>query len=162
MNDENKIEKRVVLNEENQLLHNHVEELIMCNNSCNGKEWKGVDFSILVKLRELRVGDKCFKTVKGVKLIGLNRLERVLIGKNSFTRFIYERPRYNTDRHFYLKNCEKVRELKIGCYSFSDYSLCEIENVPALEVVEMGELGEKSYNFCYGSLELKSDSCIMK
>ena len=55
-----------------------------------------------------------------------------------------------------------MRELKIGWYSFSDYSVCEIENVPSLEVIEMGELNEDSYNFCHASLELKSDSERMK
>ena len=35
----------------------------------------------------------------------------------------------------------------MGCYSFSDYSVCEIENMPSLEVIEMGELNEWSYNF---------------
>ena len=45
----------------------------------------------------------------------------------------------------------------MGHYSFSDYSVCEIENVPSLEVIEMGELNEWSYNFRYASLELKSD-----
>ena len=47
-------------------------------------------------------------------------------------------------------------------YSFSDYSVCEIENVPSLEVIEMGELNKKSCNFFTASLELKSDSERMK
>ena len=64
----------------------------------------------------------------------------------------------DSTRHFYLKNCERLRELKIGRYSFSDYAVCEIENVPSLEVIEMGELNEKSRNFFCASLELKSDS----
>ena len=55
-----------------------------------------------------------------------------------------------------------MRELKIGWYSFSDYSVCEIENVPSLEVIEMGELNEESSNFNYASLELKSDCERMK
>ena len=45
----------------------------------------------------------------------------------------------------------------MGRYSFSDYAVCEIENVPSLEVIEMGELDEESLNFEYGSLELKSE-----
>ena len=45
----------------------------------------------------------------------------------------------------------------MGRYSFSDYDVCEIENVPSLEVIEMGELDEESLNFEYGSLELKSE-----
>ena len=45
----------------------------------------------------------------------------------------------------------------MGRYSFSYYSACEIENLPSLEVIEMGLLNE-SYNFIHAALELKSDS----
>ena len=72
------------------------------------------------------------------------------------------RSRQDPNRAFYLKNCERLRELKIGCYSFSDYDVCEIENVPSLEVIEMGELKEDSYNFIHASLDLKSDCERMK
>ena len=162
MNNE-QLSKRVVLNEENQLLHNHIEELIVENNSCNRKEWTALDLSFMSKLRLLKVGDECFENVKEVKLIGLNRLERVVIGKNSFTKHKNDFPVFiNTSRHFCLNNCWRLRELMIGCFSFSDYSVCEIENVPSLEVIEMGELKEDSYNFRYASLELKSDSQRMK
>ena len=44
----------------------------------------------------------------------------------------------------------------MGRYSFSDYTVCEIENVDALEVIEIGDLNELSNNFYYASLELKS------
>ena len=30
--------------------------------------------------------------------------------------------------------------------------------MPSLEVIEMGDVNEYSFNFCYASLELKSDS----
>ena len=108
-------------------------------------------------LKSIEIGDECFENVNEVKLIGLNRLESVVIGKNCFTKckngwF----PSVNPNRHFYLKNCERLRELKIGCRSFSDYSVCEIENVDSLEVIEMGELNNGSVNFCEASLELKS------
>ena len=156
MNDEH-LNNRLVLNEENQFLHNHIEELIVENNSCNGPEWTALDLSFMSHLRLLEVGDECFEYVDEVKLIGLNQLERVVIGKNSFTK---EKNDCGNDpnRHFYLKNCERLRELKMGRYSFSDYSVCEIENVPSLEVIEMGQLNEWSGNFYYSSLELKSDS----
>ena len=156
MNNE-QLRNQVVLGEENQLLHNRVEELVVSDKSCNGREWTDYDFSVLIKLRELRVGDECFMYVKEVNLIGLSQLERVVIGKNSFTK---HKDRYDKDpaRHFHLKNCEKLRELKMGRYSFSDYSVSEIENVDCLEVIEMGELERRSFNFCNASLELKSDS----
>ena len=155
------LSKRVVVNEENQLLHNHIEELIVENNSCNGPEWTALDLSLMSNLRVFVVGYECFENVEEVKWIGLNELERVVIGKNSFTQ-CKDNCGYDPNRRFYLKDCERVKELKMGRYSFSDYSVCEIENVPSLEVIEMGELNEWSYNFSYASLELKSDSQRMK
>ena len=156
MNDDNQIEKRVVLNEENQFLHSHIEELIVENNSCNGPEWTALDLSFISHLRLLEVGDECFEYVDEVKLISLSELERVVIGMNCFTKKKNHWD-YDSSRHFYLKDCERLRELKIGRYSFSEYSVCEIENVPSLEVIEMGELNEWSGNFNFASLELKSD-----
>ena len=109
------------------------------------------------------MGDECFTETDELKLIGLNQLERVVIGNHSFTKVGYStKEGMNPNHHFYLKNCKRLRELKIGCQSFMDYSVCEIENVPSLEVIEMGELNEGSYDFYYASLELKSDSQRMK
>ena len=162
MNNDNQIEKRVVLNEENQLLHSCIEELIVENNSCNGREWTALDLSFMSHLRLFEVGDECFENVDEVKLIGLNQLERVVIGESCFTKKQNNTPSYDSSHHLYLKNCERLRELKIGRYSFYDYSVCEIENVPSLELIEMGKLNERSYNFYYASLELKSDSQRME
>ena len=131
-----------------------MEVMIVDHNACNDKCYYQLDLSSLTNLKVFEVGDYSFSFVEEVELIGLSHLERVVIGKNCFRKSIEKNP----NRHFYLKNCERLRELKIGRYSFSDYSACEIENVPSLEVIEMGELNEESYNFCHASLELKSDS----
>ena len=61
-----------------------------------------------------------------------------------------------------MKDCERLKELKIGCNSFPNYSVCEIENVDRLEVIRMGRINEDSCNFRYASLELKSYSQRMK
>ena len=136
-------------------------DLVIPPKCCNEEKWNVFDVSGLKCLKSIEIGDECFENVKEVKLIGMKELESVVIGKNSFTK---KKNSYGNDpdRHFYLKNCERLRELKMGRYSFSDYSVCEIENVPCLEVIEMGELNEGSYSFCYASLELKSDSQRMK
>ena len=134
---------------------------IVVSDSCCQEGVRVVDLSGCVNLRELRVSDWCFKETEELRLIGLNALERVVIGKSCFTKNGYDpnKEGMNPKRHFYLKNCERVRELKIGSWSFSDYSVCEIENVPSLEVIEMGELNESSCNFWFASmLELKSNS----
>ena len=139
----------------------YVGVIAVASNCCNDSELNVLDLSRFVNLKELKAGDECFMNVNEVKLIGLSQLERVVIGKNSFTKH-RNGSANDPNRHFYLKNCERLRELKMGCYSFSYYTVCEIENVPSLEVIEMGELNEWSYNFCYASLELKSDSERMK
>ena len=142
-------------------INSDIEVLIVDRLVCNNVSCTSLDLSSYVSLKVFEVSDECFENVDEVKMIGLNRLERVVIGKNSFTK----KKNWggnNPNRHFYLKNCERLRELKMGCYSFSDYSVCEIENVPSLEVIEMGELDNYSWNFCYASLELKSESQRMK
>ena len=122
---------------------------------CNEEGLKELDMSGFVNLKELKVGNECFENVEEVKLIGLRELESVVIGMKSFTK---KKNRWGNDsnRHFYLKNCPKLKSLKMGRYSFSDYTVIEIENVDALEVIEIGELNGWSNNFVYASLELKS------
>ena len=128
---------------------------------CNDDGFTSLDLSSYVSLKVFEVGDECFRHVEEVKLIGLNQLERVVIGKSCFTKHMNW---FGNDpcRRFYLKNCERLRELKMGRYSFNKYAVCEIENVPSLEVIEVGKLKEDSFNFSCASLELKSDSERMK
>ena len=157
--------KRVEIHNWNEWenVNKRVTDLVIPPNCCNETEWRVFDVSGLKWLKSIEIGDECFENVNEVKLIGMNQLERVVIGKNSFTKKKNDYPRsINPNRHFYLKNCERLKELKMGRYSFSDYSVCEIDNVPSLEVIEMGELNEKSWNFDYASLELKSHCERMK
>ena len=125
---------------------------------CNEEGLKELDLRGFVNLRELKVGNKCFENVNEVKLIELSSLKSVEIGRSCFTKNMYGGDK-DPNRHFYLKNCPKLKSLKVGRYSFSYYTVCEIENVDALEVIEMGYvnyLNEASWNFRYASLELKS------
>ena len=120
-----------------------VSELVIASKCCN-RGVKEVDLCRFVSLKVFKVGDECFENVDEVKLIGQNQLEKVEIGQKCFTKN-EDRNSADPNRHFYLKNCERLRELKIdGDDSFSDYSVCEIENVPSLEVIEMGDLNEKT------------------
>ena len=91
------------------------------------------------------IGNGRFKNVGVLKLIGLKKLEKVIIGEKCFTQ----------RGSFTLKECDALRELKIGNGSFNYYSVCEIDSLNSLEVIEIG-------GFCYASLELKSDSQRMK
>ena len=141
----------------NQLntLSKTVTELTVPSNSMNDASLIVLDLSRFRRLKKLVIGDECFMNVNETRLTGLYYLESVEIGMNSFTQHKND---YGNDpnRHFYVKNCPKLKSLKIGRYSFSDYTVIEIENVDALEVIEIGDLNEYSYSFFYASLELKS------
>ena len=151
--DDEQVSKRVELSEENQFLHNHVEELIVSDECCNGEEWKEIDLSLLPCLKALQVGKSCFLCVRKVMLIGMKKLETVAIGEDSFNmRSNCE----NIGTRFYLKDCERLRELKIDRWCFKEYLVCEIENNASLEVIEIGDMKEESDNFSYGSLTLRS------
>ena len=132
-------------------------EIVIGNGECDGYVWSVLDMSVYRGLKRLEIGGYNFKNVRELRLIGLSELESVEIGRYSFTKY---KSTYqitpDPNRHFYLKNCPKLKSLKMGNYSFSDYTVIEIENVDALEVIEIGDLHEKSYNFCIASLELKS------
>ena len=137
--------------------------IVVASNCCNDSELQTLDLGLFVNLRELNVDDECFENVNEMKLIDSPKLERVVVGRNCFTKCKNAYPKaMNPKGHFCLKNCPLIRELKMGSGSFNEYAVCEIENVPSLKVMEMGDLNEKSGNFYYASLELKSDSQRVK
>ena len=128
-------------------------ELVIGNGVCN--DVTEFDLSKYPLLRSVRIGNNCFRNVDVLNITGLNELKSVEIGENSFTKH-KNGCGQDPNRHFYLKNCPSLRVLKMGRYSFSDYGVIEIENVNALEVIEMGNLNKESCNFYDASLELKS------
>lgn len=140
-----------------QSLNWKVLEITIPNDSMNDQSITSLNLSRFQRLRKLTIGNECFMYVNDLSIQGLSMIESIVIGENSFTK---HKNSYGLapNRHFYLKNCERVRELKMGRYSFSDFFVCEIENVPSLEVIEMGEMSIASVNFAFASLELKSQT----
>ena len=132
-----------------------ITDLTVMNNSMNDAYLTVLDLTRFKRLKKIVIGDECFMNVIEVIITWLYSLESMEIGMNSFTQ---HKDDYGNDPngHFYLKNCPKLKSLRVGMHSFSDFSVIEIENVDALEVIEMGDLNEKSYNFIYASLELRS------
>ena len=130
-------------------------DLVIGGYACPFDSVTAFDLSVYPRLKSVIIGDYGFEYVNVLNITGLSELESVEIGMNSFTK---KKDSVGNDpnRHFYVKNCPKLKSLKMGRYSFSDYSVIEIENVDALETIEMGDLNETSYNFWHASLELKS------
>ena len=140
-------------------LQSSVEHIVVSSHCCNEADLDLLVLSKLNRLRSFVVGDDCFENVDELKIIGLEELEMVEIGANCFTQW---KNKFSCVpyRHFYLKSCPSLVSLVVGSYSFSDYSVCEIEDAPALRVVEMNEMKEDSYSFYFASLELKSPGIL--
>ena len=136
-------------------LNPNVTEIIFNNRVGNDPSFTVLDLSRFESVRSVMIGDESFMYVSEFNLTEFSELESVEIGMNSFTK---KKDSYSQDanRHFYLKNCPKLRSLRMGRYSFSDYTVIEIENVDALEVIEIGNVNYYSYSFYYASLELRS------
>ena len=134
---------------------NEVTDLVIGSSTCLFANVTLLDLSVFPSVKTLSIGSNALTYVSVLNITGLSELESVEIGMNSFTK---EKNSWGNvpNRHFYLKDCPKLRSLKIGFFSFSDYSVIEIENVDALEEIEMGEVNVQSYNFYWASLELKS------
>ena len=132
-----------------------VTEITIPSNTMNDQSITTLDFSRFRRLRRITIGDECFMYVQEVRIQERTALKCIHIGVNSFTKF---KNQMNNDpnRHFYLRDCHSLRELIIGSKSFSDYTICDIQRVDALEVIEIGKAFELSYNFSYSSFELKS------
>ena len=131
-----------------------VESVVITANCMNDENLEVLDFTNCKNLRTIKVGDGCFMNVNTLNLTKMKNLESVVIGENSFTtkkNGFGKEPK----RQFYLKNCPSLRELKVGRYSFSDYTVCEIDDMDALVTIVIGDLNADSYNFPFAFLTLR-------
>ena len=137
-----------------------MEVLIVDTLACNTPSFTKLDLVSFVQLRKFEVADCSFVYVNEVRMIGLKWLESVVIGENCFTKKENEMIKSPT-RHLYLKDCERLRELRIGDHSFEKYSSWVIVNLPSLEEMEVGEW-RKNNDYCSESaLIVKSKRLIM-
>ena len=98
-------------------------------------------------LKSLIVGDNSFGSSIVFVANGLNELISIHIGMNSFTRSRYSYAE-RMSREFHLRNCESLRELVIGRFSFSDYHVLDLKNLPNLKSIIIGS-SSASFNFYY-------------
>ena len=136
----------------------NVEVLIVDTLACNTPSFTKLDLFPFAHLRQLEVADCSFVYVKEVRMIGLKWLESVVIGAKCFTR---EESRSPT-RHLYLKDCERLRELRTGNHSFENNFSWVIVNLPSLEEMEVGEWCEGNNYRSESALTVKSKRLIMR
>lgn len=131
-------------------------EIAITSSTMNDQSITTLDFSRFKRLRRITIGSECFMYVNVVTINALPVLESVVIGRKSLTKKKADQPMRTPNRGFYLTNCHSLVELLINRYSLSDYALCVIDNDDRLEVIEMGELNEQSWNFCYAPFTFRS------
>ena len=120
---------RVVVkcNKDFVLLDENVEVIKVRNGVCNNEAFEEWEMNEYVRLRELIVGDECFQFVKDLKIVGLNALEKVEIGKQCFCKA--------SGGVFEMRNCEKLKSVRIGDGSFVSVASVVFESECFDEVV---------------------------
>ena len=100
----------VKCNKDFVLLDENVEVIEVKNGMCNDEDFEEWEMDEYVRLRELIVGDECFQFVKDLRIVGLNALEKVEIGKQCFCNA--------SGGVFEMRDCAKLKSVKIGDCSF--------------------------------------------
>ena len=128
------------------------------------KSFINVKLFILFKLNaieSIEIGNDCFSNVNIFKIDGLNHLKSLKIGENSFTLLKSSNgwdddKANNGNRSFSILNCNELKSIEIGRYSFSDYAgEFELKNLPKLSTIKIGDVGSTSRNFYFCSFVIK-------
>lgn len=104
---------------------NFIGSLTVASNSCNGYYFSELDYSHIQFLRELLIGDECLHCVEELRLCGLERLEKVVIGKKSLC---------TRNGCFECVNCEQLKTLKIGNESCGVWNRFVVMNCGVSEI----------------------------
>ena len=129
-------------NSNDKTVDNHAESIAIPDNSFNGVKSVIPPF-IMHSLATIVIGDDCFGSARVFELDGLNALESVTIGTWSFT-YARTDDDYGTksdrsDGCCRIGNCPKLRSIRLGYRSFSDYHSFELCNLPSLQSLEIGD-----------------------
>ena len=110
-------------------------ELVSINDGSFNEVKSFILHSFIHSLKRIAIGNKCFGKVRVFELDGLDELESVEIGKESFRISGDER----NDGSYRIVNCPKLKSIQIGDESFWDYHSFELNNLPSLQSIYMGE-----------------------
>ena len=130
---------------------------------CSGSEWLSLDPTVthltinanclndlgemaldrFIVLKELWIGDNSLNGLSELRVMEMNRLERVVVGSSSFRRA-------GTSNALHVRECPSLKSVVIGDDSFAGFGVIEIASVPVLEEVRIG-----ANCFAAASFELK-------
>ena len=139
----------------------NIREVVIGMDCCN--DMTSLNLNEYKRLISIEIQDNCFKELKSFTINGLLQLTKIKIGKNSFTHLKsgdkWDRDKANNrNRSFSILNCDELESIEIGLYSFSDYAgKFELDNLPKLSTIKIGEIGSESYNFYWSSFVIKGN-----
>ena len=133
-----------------------VTDLVIASNCCN--DLNTLDLARFQSLQTIEIGSDCFGSAQTFTIDGLNRLKTIKIGSNSFTQvkqaewdpLSYSEAvnRCIQSKSFNILNCELLESIEIGEYSFVDFAGdFELKNLPQLQSIQIGSVGNRSWNF---------------
>ena len=114
-----------------------------------------LSFFNLDLLHTLIIGNDMYSKVSRFTLNGLKSLTTLSVGSNSFTQ---RRNWYGNDKSksFHVLNCESLKSIQIGEYSFSDFAgEFELKNLTKLKSIQIGEIEVDSRNFYNSSFVIE-------
>ena len=112
-------------------------------------------------IEEIEIGNGNFFYSNEFILDGLYKLEKLIIGKNSFTHEKYGNGN-DKSKSFHILNCESLESIQIGEYSFSDFGgEFELKNLPQLQSIQIGTIGSWSHNFYHSSFVVRGIAIIL-
>ena len=131
--------------------------------NCVLADW---DVSWFLNLESIEIGNDCFESVSTFQIEGLNRLKTIKIGRNSFTqvkRSNWDRTKANNQsKSFHILNCESLKSIHIGQYSFSDFGgKFELKNLPRLQSIQIGIVKRISCSFYFSSFVIRGIELIL-
>ena len=89
----------------------------------------------LISLKQIEIGNDCFKKVSQFVIDGLSELESVKIGWSSF----YLDKSLRRDSKCVIMNCDRLKEIHVGGFSFCYCESFELKNLPSLISIQLDE-----------------------
>lgn len=90
-----------------------------------------------MRLRTIVIGDDCFDRIQQLEVVGLKALESMVVGSSSFTSC-----KEGHESHggiCSVSNCPRLVSITMGDYAFGDYSSLELQSLPCLQSLQIGE-----------------------
>ena len=93
----------------------------------------------LISLKQIDIGDRCLIKVSRFVIDGLNELETIIIGENSF--YLDKMSRFGSK--CLIMNCAQLSEIHIGYRSFCWCESFELKNLSSLISIQLDD-----FSFC--------------